>query len=57
MLAIYVLLIVLLIGFQWPPDLPASNRIILATAIAVYLVYRVYRMMKNRKEEKPSHGN
>ena len=51
MLSIYVLLAFVILAYQWPADLPKSNRLILASALILYSAYRAYRLIKQRKEE------
>jgi len=51
MLSIYVLLAFVILAYQWPAELPQTNRLILASALILYSAYRVYRLVKQRKEE------
>ena len=56
MLAIYLLLAVVILVLHWPADIPYANRIILASALLLYVLYRGYRLMKKRNDEKHEAG-
>ena len=51
MLLIYLVIAVALLVFRWPEGLPEGNRIILAAAILLYVIYRANKMRKRKNDE------
>jgi hypothetical protein len=51
MLLIYLAIAVALLVFRWPEGLPEGNRIILAAAIVLYIIYRANKLRKRMKDE------